>query len=453
MNHNFKKLIVFFTILPSITFGITKIFLDTDFKTGYVDYYNLDFELTSSSKSIDSYTFVYSWLDIILKTNIESIDNLEVVTKLTSLGRWGSGNNYKLENSSLVFVTQNFWWEKSSPYPNTDFNPFLSEVYAKYTFFMNNPIQRLTSYFEEIPFVLTLGRQELEFVDGVVLVKNGIGLDAIKFNFSLEKYFYLETFVSRILNEIVSVNNRNYFLYGTVYGTKYQDDYDFGISNVVEKNEFVNDQKIFTEYFIKHKKKGVYYTFEYATQSGKKSSNNTEYSGSLYYFQAGLEGEGKVLGKSNVDIVWLLTTGGDEGKIFAPTFGKFYNGLEPKGWGDFAAGSVKNLFFDLPGGYSGMFVLGMILKVNPIKNFFPGFNYFLYSSPEGSSDKPDASSTEKTLGAKKALGIEYGITSEYVVSDYIKLNFEWLVFEPSKNAFNEKGDPAYKLKFASSVNF
>jgi hypothetical protein len=228
--------------------------------------------------------------------------------------------------------------------------------------------------------------------------------------------------------------------------------YDLGINNVIEENNFVNDKKVFTEYFIKHQKDGVSYIFEYATQTGHKMPN-IEYSASLYYFKAKLEGKGKFLGKSKVETVWLLTTGGGEEKIFSPTFGKYYNGLEPVGWGDFACANVKNLFFDLPLGYSGMFVLGMKLQVNPIKNLFPGFNYFLYSSPEGDTDKPDPSTTEKTLGAKKALGLEYGVTAEYVVCDYIKLNFEWLVFVPSKNAFNTKSDPAYKLKLASVVKF
>ncbi|MFQ3675891.1 MAG: hypothetical protein SNJ64_05055 [Endomicrobiia bacterium] len=447
-----KKVILFFVSLPMVLFGYTKIYLDTDFRTNYVDYYNLDFELTSSSKSIDNYAFVYSWIDIALKTHIKGIDNIEVCTKLTSIGRWGSGNNYQVENSSLVSIVPTYWWEKTLPYPNTNFNPFLSELYTKYTFFIKNPFTKLNKYFEEVPISITLGRQELEFVDGVVVGKNGIGLDSIKLSFSLEKYFYLETFMSRILNEIVSVNNRNYFLYGTVYGTKYQDMYDFGISNVVEQNGFIEDKKIFTEYFIKHQKNGLSYVFEYVTQTGQKGKS-VEYTGSLYYFRTGLEGEGKVLGKSNVDVIWLLSSGGDEGKVFSPAFGKFYNGLEPAGFGDFASGNVKNLFFNLPAGYSGMFVLGMKLKVNPIKNFFPGFNYFLYASPEGTADKPEPSATEKTLGAKKALGIEYGITSEYVVSNYIKLNFEWLVFQPTKKAFNETGDPAYKLKFGSLVKF
>ncbi len=455
-----KKIILLISLLPMVCFSYTKIYLDTDFKTNYIDYSNLDFELTSSSKNIDNYSFIYSWLNLTLKTNIEGVDSLEVCTTLTSLGRWGSENNYQIETSSMVKIEPNFWWEKSLPYPKTNFDPFFSEFYTKYTFNIDHRFSMLKNYVEEIPVSVKLGRQEIEFVDGVVIGKNGMGLDAISFSFYLDKYFYFESFISRVLGEHITTrttfeNNKNYLVSGTVFGTKYQEEYDFGISNVVEENNFNQDKKLFTEYFIKHTKEGLSYIFEYAQQNGTKGSN-INYSASLYYFKAGLEGSGKVLGRSNIDVVWLLTSGspnGDEGKVFSPIFGKFYYGLEPAGFGDFAAGSVKNLFFNLPQGYYGMFVLGMKLKVNPIKNFFPGFNYFLYASAEGAADKPDASATEKTLGAGKAIGLEYGLTAEYLVSSYIKLNFEYLVFDPAKNAFNTLGEPAYKLKFGSSVKF
>ncbi len=440
-----KKLLILIICLPVSSLAITKLFLDTNYKVNYINYSNLDFDSTVQ----DEYNHIYSNLNLSFKTQI---DNLFFCTKLTSLGEWGQGG-YKIEYSSSIIPTQLYKWQTQIPYPQTNFVPFIEEVYLKYEYlFERIRLPYVKKKIENIKFGIILGRQEIELVNGFVVGNNGIGYDAINFLFSIDEYLYGQSFISKILTD---TGKKNFFLCGLMVASKYFPEFDFGVSNVLEQNDFFNETKLFTEFFIKRTQEKMYYVFEYAMQQGKKNVNDVVYNGSLWYFKAGTKGENKFLGKSYADIVWLLTSGGDEGQIFSPSFYKRYDGLEPYGIGEFAAAGPTNLFFDFPTGYSGMFVLGLSVTVSPWKNFSGGLNYYLYSSAEGPPDKPEPSSTEKTLGAKKAIGIEYGINLKYNFSKYTNIKFSYSLFNPLPNIYPDypKGDTATKIKLATEINF
>ncbi|MCS7228187.1 MAG: hypothetical protein NZ839_04410, partial [Endomicrobia bacterium] len=154
-------------------------------------------------------------------------------------------------------------------------------------------------------------------------------------------------------------------------------------------------------------------------------------------------------------MVWLLSSGGTDESKFYPSFTKMFDYMEPYGFGEFTRANNKTIFFDLPEGYSGIFVLGLNLQINPIKKMFADFNYYLYSSPDAPDDKPDPSPTEKTLGAKKAIGLEYGIAAKYEFSRLVFVNFSYSIFNPIKNVYfyRPKGDNATKISISLETKF
>jgi hypothetical protein len=429
-------------LLRNPIFSLTKFYINTDYKLSYNNYSNIDFGKTSNN----DFEKIYSNLNLNLKT---LIDEFEFNLTLNSIGEVGCDrSNYYVKISTVT----KFKWEQELPYPNINMVPYISEIYAKYNYRLENfKIPVVNASLNEVNINTSLGRQRKNFIEGLVVGDNGVGYDGVFLEIFVDKYFYFETMFSKILSISSFLDNKYFSLNTFLLGSKFFEEFDFGVCNTIENNKFLNDKKIFYEFFLKRQLENYYYIFEYAIQKGKKE--NKDYSGSLWFFKAGAFGESKYLGTSKAEVVWLLSSGGGDESIFYPTFSKTYDGLEPYGWGNFARGNLKSIFFDLPDGYSGMFILGFNVTLNPFKKFFSGLEYYLYSSPEAPSDKPDPSSTEKTLGAKKAIGLEYGIFTTYKFNSYIDINFDYSIFIPSKNVYFEKNTPATKISLSAAIRF
>jgi hypothetical protein len=430
------KKIIFFSIFifSQLCFSITKLYLDTYYRMLYNSYSNLDFDYSSSTVDI---TKIYSVVNIDLTTQV---DNLEFKTGMSSLGEFG-----KIVSSS----TKQYIWEKNVPYPNTEFLPWLAECYAKYKYNIDIfAIPYTKILVEKILVSITFGRQRKNLVEGMVVGDNKIGYDGITVDFDFGKYFYLNSLVSRINSVDGFQNNAKFDLYSFLLGSRFYSGYNFGINYVVENDEIKKDNKTFYEFFVKQEHKSFEYIFEYIMQQGKNQIE--EYTGNLWYFRGEVRGENKYLGKSSAKAVWLLSS-----SKFYPTFAKMYDYVEPYGFGEFTKANSKTIFFDLPDGYSGVFVLGFELNVNPLKKFYCGLEYYLFSSPEAPDDKPEPSSTEKTLGAKKAVGLEYGLSVQYKFSELLIAKFSYSIFNPVKNAYFDKpkGDPATKISFSIETKF
>ena len=430
-----KIIIVFFLFnITQISYSVTKLILDTNYKMSYNNYLNLDFDFSSST---DNITKVYSMFDTSLKTQI---DNFEFKVGLCSIGEFG-----KIVSTS----TKSFVWQKTIPYPNSEFLPWLSECYAKYNYNFDTFTIPYTKFsVEKILLSVTLGRQKKEFIEGLVVGDNKIGYDGVSINFDFGKYFYINSLISRINSVSGFQNSSTFDLYSFLLGSKFYSGYDFGLNCVVEDDRIKGDKKNFYEIFVKQEHENFEYIFEYVVQQAKTLSES--YSGNLWYFRGKVRGKNKYLGESSAAVAWLLSS-----SKFLPTFTKMYDYMEPYGFGEFAKANSRTLFFDLPDGYSGVFVLGFDINVNPLKKFYCGFEYYLFSSPEAPDDKPDPSSTERTLGAKKAIALEYGFSAKYDISELMAVKFSYSIFNPLKNVYFDKpkGDPATKISFSIETKF
>lgn len=407
--------------LINCVFTSTRVFLDTIYEVDYINYNNLDF---NNIASVDSCSKIYSFLNSALKI---SIDNFEFKVNFCSIGEVGD-NNFQVS-------TYTYLWQKNLPYPNVSFLPWISESYIRYTY-------NFEFLKENVEFISTIGRQKKEFINGMVLGDNGIGYDGFSFCVNLGKYLYLDSLFSRVISYGGFIENKKFDLYSFLVGSKYYKSFDFGISTTLENNEILNFEKIFYEFFIKRELTNYYYIFEYSFQTGRKEQ--MEYSGNLWFLKAATRGKNKYLGESEASLVWLLSSGGDERNKFEPSFYRKYYFLEPYGYGDFAKANINNIFFDLPQGYSGIFVLGFNLLINPLKRFFAGLGYYLFSSPSAPDNKPEPSATEKTLGAKKAIGVEYDFSVRYSISDILDISLCYSIFNPTKGVY-EKDEDATKL--------
>ncbi|MCX7910934.1 MAG: hypothetical protein N2505_05065 [Endomicrobia bacterium] len=404
-------------------------FLDTTYDVIYINYNNLDF---NNSTSTDTYDKIYSYLDSALRINI---DNLEFKLGFSSLGEFGT--------TTSQISTFTYSWQKNLPYPNINFLPWLNEFYVRYIYNFSH-INFLN--IDEINISFIVGRHRKEIIKGMVLGDNGIGFDGVSFNFNLGKYLYIDSFFSRYKSSFGFINNKNFDIYSFLVGSRFYNNFDFGVSNTVEEDKISNLRKVFYELFIKREVSNYYYIFEYAFQGGK-THDGKNYTGSLWFFEASTKGKNRYLGESEAGLIWLLSSGGDDVNIFYPTFSKKYYFLEPYGFGEFAKANLNSIFFDLPEGYSGIFVLGFNLSINPLKKLFIKLGYYLFSSPSAPDNKPEPSATEKTLGAKKAIGVEYDIIFDYKFSNFLNISFSYSIFNPTKDAYQEKfkNDNATKL--------
>ncbi len=438
----FLFFIILIIVFNNFILSITKFYLDTEYKMSYNNFLNIDFDFGSN----DMFEKIYSNLSLNFKT---LIDDFEFCSTLLSVGEIEENSNY-----SVSFATYTkYSWQQNYPYFNVRLNPFFSQAYAMYKYNIKDIKLPLNINLDEVKINFSVGKKRKQFFEGLVVGDNAVGYNGLFFDFFVDKYFYVETMFSRVASLNGFFDNRMFTLNSFLLASKYFEGFNFGICSTVEKNQYLGeDKKIFYEFFITRDLKSHYYIFEYSIQRGE-NNNKKNYSGSLWFFKAGVLGESKFLGYSKAEVLWLLSSGGDETSKFLPTFNKMYDGMELYGWGNFAKGNIKSLFFDLPQGYSGMFVLGFNLTVNPFKKFFSGFEYYLYSSPEAPFDKPDPSSTEKTLGAKKAIGLEYGIYARYKFLSYIDINFDYSIFTPSKNVYSSKNEPATKFSISTSVKF
>ncbi|MCX7941003.1 MAG: hypothetical protein N2555_04470 [Endomicrobia bacterium] len=408
-----------------ITYSITKMFLDTNYKMSYIEYENLDFNISTST---DNFNKVYSVLTVSLKT---FIDNTQFEIEMNSLGEAGTENYQNI-------ISTTYSWQMYCPYPNIQFQPWLSQFYFKYKydFVETFKIPYLKLNVDGIHTYFVAGRQRKEFVEGLVVGDNKIGYDGLSFGLSFGRFFYIDGLLSKLVSKQGFVDNRYFDLYCFLIGSKFYDEYDFGINTVIENDKMLQSEKIFYEFFIKRATEKYMYILEYIMQRGSKQ--NKDYSGSLWYFRGAIQGESKNFGKSMAGLVWLLSSGGSEHGRFNPTCTRSYEYMEPYGYGEFTRANARDIFFNLPDGYSGVFILGLDFSVNPLSKLYTGFEYYLYSSPEAPDDKPDASATERTLGAKKAIGLEYGISGRYEISKDVSVNFSYSIFDPTANAYPKK---------------
>ncbi|MCX7957007.1 MAG: hypothetical protein N2643_03830 [Endomicrobia bacterium] len=423
-----KKISFVFVLSIFPLFATTKVYLDVEHSFKSVNYSNLDFDYSTSS---DDYNKIYNDVDVELK--ISNSNGIDFKISMISLGEVGS---YQNDVSTNVF---SYLWQRQLPY-KTDFSLWLNEFCMSYNYIFKTQFLSM----DEIVTRVTVGRHRKQYVEGFVLGDNLIGYDGCSFSIDITKRVYLEGLFSRKLTNYGFFDNRIFDIYSFIFSTKFFSDIEFGICNTIEDNKIMKDNKIFYEFFIKRDMKNYSYIFEYAMQSGK--FNQDIYSGSLWFLKATTKGKNRFLGNSEANLIWLLSSGGSYVNRFMPTFSKRYNGTDLQGVGNFAKANVFGIFFDLPEDYSGIFVLGLNLSMNPLKNLYCLLGYYLYSSPTAPDNKPDPSPTEKTLGAKKAIGMEYNISLRYKLKEYLTLNFSYDIFNPTKNTYQTKpkGDNATK---------
>ncbi len=444
MKKLFLNKLIFIVAVISLSkqvFSLTKLYLDTNYSFKYVDYLNLDF---NNSSSTDTHNKIYSELSLSLKT---LVDNLEFNIEMCSIGEIG-----KKENTEILTATTTIFSYQNYPYPNLRFQPWLAQFYAKYSY-SSDPfiIPYLKIDVDGLRFNFIVGRQRKEFVNGLVVGDNKIGYDGVSFDFDFGRYFYINSFFTKMKTD--EFTNKSFNIYSFVFGSKFYESINFGLNNTTEDNSIENSKKVFYEFFVSQQHKKYNYTFEYIMQKGK--DDTTDYNGSLWFFNGSVSGKNKYFGQSSAGLVWLFSSGGSAYETFFPTLGKMYDYMEPFGFGEFARANINNIFLGLPDGYSGIFILGFNLSVSPLRHFSSEVGYYLFSSPYAPSDRPEPSPTEKTLGAKKAIGVEYDFKLKYEIMQTIFVELSYSIFDPSKNAYPDrpKGEQATKISFSLNTKF
>lgn len=161
-------LLLFFTLIFSTAdaFSADSLSIDTTYRIRGLNYKNTFFRNDGKPNPHDSKSFYSQRLNIDILRKFDT--NLEIGTKLTSIGV--SGSTYALTSAS---------------YPNTLFSPFMETAYLKVYDILKMP---------DLPIDFTVGKQNMEFGDGLIVSDNGAGFNAFRIHIHDVKSIFIYPF-------------------------------------------------------------------------------------------------------------------------------------------------------------------------------------------------------------------------------------------------------------------
>lgn len=342
--------------------------VDSEYTLTGISYPDLDF---NTGTSTDSRAYYTQRLRVTLSGKFAP--NIEIVTRLQAIGVVGSTSPYISTMTANGASFQQFEWQKKYPYPNITFNPFIENAYFRIT------------DLGDLPLEITIGRQPLEYGNGLIVSDNDAGINALRFALQYPGKLHTEFFTAKIDENFTP--SSDYDLQGLVftYPLKsndltlgYFEELDFsGTPYVQGRNSLATSSinKTFYDFILSKKGDWGSYSFEYAQQKGNihlvnntidSYGNNVELDGKAFVAQGRLINEKTRLGK--VAAYALLSgcsgdekTPSDRGSIntsfetfdkdesFTPDFTKKYNGLQRAGgWGDFFSPTFSDCLWDVP---------------------------------------------------------------------------------------------------------
>ncbi|MCB4790473.1 MAG: hypothetical protein LHV68_01145 [Elusimicrobia bacterium] len=427
-----KKL--YLALLSVILFPVflhaDKLDIDTNYRIRGISYQNNRFDNSIN----DSISYYSQRMQLSIKGNFST--NIEIGTKITALGVAGS--------TKTVFSVL----KTTFPYQNANFVPFIENVYFKVKDLADMPVE------------LTIGKQSLEFGDGLVLSDNGLGYFAFRITARYEKPWplKLDVFTAKVTDNLRPTSDRD--LYGGVGSiTLKKNLLELGyFQDVDHSGSFYNQNrtssiiKNFISLRLGRQERFMNYQLEYVKQAGQVSEingTNITFDGFGYVARGELIGERTKLGKVAAHALLAINSGnsdvsGNTDGLFSPDLTKRYDGLERVGYGKLFAASPFDAFFEIPSSYSGIDTLGVGSELSPWYGWTFGVNYFLYSASQGPNGAPVASGFERIFGAEFTLGIELDLSAQYVFSKYLATQFSYSRYTPPaiQGYYWSKRDPA-----------
>jgi hypothetical protein len=382
--------------------------ITTDYRVRGLSYANTSFDLNSSSST------AYYSQRLSLGISADLKPDIEIGSKITALGIAGSSQTL---NSLGVY-----------PYAKTDFTPFIENAYVK------------VSKLADMPIDLTVGKQSLEYGDGLIVSDNGAGLFALKLHgyYNIPFPWEAEIFTAKVQEGVNTDTDEN--LIGFVGKIKYK-------RNLIELSYFQDDDKSGTTYtrgintigtteILKkfydlrfgRSEKAMGYQFEAAEEKGfvsetDNANTNINFDGYCYRASGRLTGDHTKLGKVTAYALFSVASGNtkpssltDDDNQFSSNLTKKFDGLERAGYGQLFSATTADSFFPIPADYSGIDTLNVGTDFSPIYGWDFIIAYFLFSASQGPAGAPEASGFEKIFGADFTLGIELDLAAKYAYS-------------------------------------
>jgi hypothetical protein len=157
-------LLATFCLLAGGNVHASSLIIDTDYRIRGVSYTDLDFNANTSS---DTASYYSQRVRITVAGKLDP--NVEIGTKITALGVAGStATILAVPYPSAGLVPALFAGNAASPYPSTDFTPYIENAYVK------------LSNLSDLPIDLIAGRQTIEYGEGLIVSDNGVGFTGLR---------------------------------------------------------------------------------------------------------------------------------------------------------------------------------------------------------------------------------------------------------------------------------
>jgi hypothetical protein len=410
--------------------------IETNYRLRGIDYTNNDF---NNNTSTDSRSYYSQRLQLTIKGNVSP--NIEIGSKITALGVVGS--------TSVIFGV---------PYQKTDLTPFIENAYIRLNKIGDAPVD------------VIIGKQSLDYGDGLIVGDNGIGYNALRIRgyYDVPFDWEAEAFTAKITENFLPSSDQDlnglvgaftwqkhlwqiaYFMEQDNSGTLYTRGATSYPTTAIAKN--------FLDLRLGKSEKLSSYQFEIAKENGyinllNRPSLNID--GLAFTARGELIGEKTKIGKVNAHALLSVLSGNSNPTLltddnsFKPTFTRQFDGLERAGYGKLFAAVPGGSFFTLPDVYSGVDTLSLGATFSPLYGWSFGVDYFLYSASQGPEGAPVASGFERLFGAQFSLGVEMDLSVKYEQSKYISASFIFSRYTPPNAIYWPTQEPAamYELEF------
>lgn len=447
--------------------------IETDYRIRGVSYTNNDFDKSTSG---DARSYISQRVNLAIIGNFRP--NIEIGTKLTALGiAGGSKTAYAIHKDT-------------TPYIRTDLSPYVENAYLRIRNLLDMPID------------ISIGKQNLEFGDGLIIADNGIGYFAFHAAGRYPKPFpwQAEIFTAKLQDNITPKSDRN--LYGGQWSStieklplpmltitkklpflKYKP-FDIKLGGIVLEVSYFEDRdfsgaayrhgsstgpitsaSIVKKFYcvrIGKKEKLMEYQFKIVKQGGLITNPNNStigFNGLGYVVSGKLIGEKTKLGKVTARALLAINSGDEDpadntDQKFSPNLTKKYDGLERVGYGKLFAATPQDSFFKLPDSYSGINTLSVGADFSPIYGWIFDVTYFLFSACQAPKGSPTASGFERIFGAEYAMGIEMDLSAKYIHSKYVDATFSFSRYTPPKlEGFSNARNPAVLYQLEINTRF
>lgn len=417
-----KSLLSVFFVFGLTSFCLTaSLELGTEYRLRGLAYSNLDYLESTEDRS--------NYYSQRLRINLigSPIEDFVIITKLQAIG--------VAEGST-----------PSSRYPNTDFSPFVENIYFK----LNN--------FSDLPLNISVGRQPFFYGKGLIVSDDGLGFTGIKLNYKLPwKDITTEVFTAKASeSQGTSGDHDLYGIVSTLPGRI--NTWHFSI--FYEKNSssatyvggdlVSKDKKLFLDLILDGKMEGAFYNTEIVVQRGSVDKvdptlPDPTYNSLSYLFEGGYLGYSDKLGQLEVKLTYGEGEGDQVGttdkiEAFNPTFGRRYDGLERVGYGEFFAASLYDVFQGLNPGYTGLQIISLGGNIAPWAKTNINISYSQFKA------------NEAPPGGAKNLGREMDFGIKYIYSKFVDFRFAVALFFPSDGT-QIVGSRATRMMLESNVHF